>query len=68
MYGSCHPTHNHMWKLTDSVKCEVCNQGVANVFYCEQFTNSKSIMYGSYHICENMREEHPDNNLQIQNQ
>ena len=52
MYGSCHPIQNHMWKLTDSVKCEICNQGVANVFY----------------LRKHMREVHPDNNLQIKNE
>ena len=36
---------------TGSVKCEICKQGVANVFY----------------LRKHMREVHPDNNLQIQN-
>ena len=36
---------------TGSVKCDICKQGVANVFY----------------LRKHMREVHPDNNLQLQN-
>jgi len=55
MYGSCHPIQEPYVKIvhlkTGSVKCEICKQGVANVFYFRKL----------------MREVHPDNTLQIQN-
>ena len=47
MCGSCHPIQNHMWKLNDSVICEVCKQWIICKFDFLQNVKIEHLKTGS---------------------